>query len=199
MIYIYKKIFPKVIWESKIDNVLLTIDDSPTKHGTEKILKILNNNNIKALFFISGLEAERNKSLIKEIYSEGHLIGNHSYKHDSLLFKNTNHIESEIKKTDDIIKEIIGKETIYFRPPYGKVNFYKNYNKTIVMWGIFPYDYKNKAEMIKFALQKCKNNSIIVMHDNYKTEHNVNSNFGLVIDVVREKGFTFGDPAKCLK
>lgn len=199
MLYLYKKIFPNVIWECKTDNVLLTIDDTPTNYGTEKILKVLNNKNIKALFFVTGFNAEKNKSKLKEIFSEGHLIGNHSYSHNLLLFKNKNYVESEIKKTDDIIREITGNETTYFRPPYGKINFYKKLNKKTVMWGIFPYDYKNNLEIIKLAIQKCKKNSIIVMHDNNKTENNISRNFNLIIDVVLEKGFAFGDPDKCLK
>ena len=84
--------FPKAIWNSKIDKVLLTIDDSPTKNGTEQILKLLQENKIKALFFVCGKEIEKNINLIKEINSEGHTIGNHSFSHQSLLFKSTNFI-----------------------------------------------------------------------------------------------------------
>jgi peptidoglycan/xylan/chitin deacetylase (PgdA/CDA1 family) len=203
MTNLFKLLFPKAIWNSKIDKVLLTIDDSPTKNGTEQILKLLQENRIKALFFVCGKEIEKNINLIKEINSEGHTIGNHSFSHQSLLFKSTNFIYDEIKKTDELLKNNIKIDTLYFRPPYGRINFYTNVvdnlGKKIVMWDILTYDYKNNIKIIKFAVQKCKNNSIITMHDNIKTEKQVKENFKCVIDSVLSKGFNFGEPIECLK
>lgn len=203
MTNLFKLLFPKAIWNSKIDKVLLTIDDSPTKNGTEQILKLLQENKIKALFFVCGKEIEKNINLIKEINSEGHTIGNHSFSHQSLLFKSTNFIYDEIKKTDELLKNNIKIDTLYFRPPYGRINFYTNVvdnlGKKIVMWDILTYDYKNNIKIIKFAVQKCKNNSIITMHDNIKTEKQVKENFKCVIDSVLSKGFNFGEPIECLK
>ena len=67
------------------------------------------------------------------------------------------------------------------------------------MWDVFTYDYKNNAKFIKFAIQKCRKNSIITMHDNLKTENNIEYNFQLVIESVLSKNFVFGDPIECLK
>ncbi len=203
MTEIFKILFQNAIWRTNNNKVLLTIDDSPTNKGTEKILKILLHNNIKALFFVKGIEAKKYSNLIREIHSQGHTIGNHSYSHKSLLFKKNDVIYNEIVKADEIINNILTIETKYFRPPFGRFNFYNQIvdklDKKTVMWDIFTYDYKNNVKIIKFAVQKCKNNSIITMHDNIKTESNVENNYKFVIDFVYSKGFCFGDPLECLK
>jgi peptidoglycan/xylan/chitin deacetylase (PgdA/CDA1 family) len=85
---LYKILFPNVFWNTKNNKVLLTIDDSPTNKGTEKVLKILNYYSIKVLFFVKGNECEHYSNLLKEIYSENHCIGNHSFNHNSMLFMN---------------------------------------------------------------------------------------------------------------
>ncbi|HPN37864.1 MAG TPA: polysaccharide deacetylase family protein [Melioribacteraceae bacterium] len=195
-------LFPNAFWSTKNNKILLTIDDSPTKKGTEKILKILNNNKIKALFFINGTEAIKYQNLINEIFSEGHSIGNHSFNHKSLLFKSKKLIKYEILKTDEIITKTLNIAPKYFRPPYGRFNFYSKIinilNKRIVMWDVFTYDYKNNPKIIKFAIRKCKTNSIIVMHDNIKTENYIEHNYGLVIDYLLNNSFNIGEADECL-
>ncbi len=203
MTTLYKILFPNVFWNAKNNKVLLTIDDSPTNKGTEKVLKILNYYSIKGLFFVKGNECEHYSNLLKEIYSENHCIGNHSFNHNSMLFMNNKKISDEILRTDKIISESLSITPKYFRPPFGRFNFYNGtinkLDKVIVMWDVFTYDYKNNAKFIKFAIQKCRKNSIITMHDNSKTENNIDYNFKLVIESVLSKNFVFGDPIECLK
>ncbi len=196
---IITKIFPQFIWETTNNTVLLTIDDSPTEKGTYIILNILKKNNIKALFFVTGQQAEKYPNVITEICNNGHLIGNHSYSHKSFMFLNKNVILDEIDKTNKIIKDITGVNPIYFRPPYGHFRLFINKsNLKTVMWSIFPYDYKNNIKIIKFAVQKLTYGSIIVMHDNFKTENDIKRNFEYLLNITLQKGLIFGDPFTCL-
>ncbi len=200
---ILKKLFPNVIWKSKNNDVLLTIDDSPTPKGTEKVLKTLQSKNIKALFFVMGIQAEKHKEIVKMINSAGHMIGNHSYNHKSLLFESSSIIADEINANSNLIVEIIEQKPLYFRPPFGRYNFFNNrllekLNYKCVMWDVFPYDYKNNLNIIKLGVKKISAGSIVVMHDNFKTENNIEENFKILFDEVEKKGLKFGDPDKCL-
>ncbi|MFH0734746.1 MAG: polysaccharide deacetylase family protein [bacterium] len=193
------KIFPQFIWETNDGTILLTIDDSPSEHGTLSILKILKENNIKSLFFVTGKQAEKYPDIVKEIYNNGHLIGNHSYSHKSYLFMQKKKILEDIKRTNTVIKNITGCNTIYFRPPYGHFRFcIKNTNLKTIMWKVFTYDYRNNKNNVKFAVQKLSKGSIVVLHDNFKTENNLENNFNYLINYVSQKGLIFGDPNKCL-
>src|SRR5438128_1621508 len=64
---------------SALPRYALTFDDGPTENSTERILDILNYHNVKATFFVIGVNAEKNPKLLERIHAEGHIIGNHSY------------------------------------------------------------------------------------------------------------------------
>ena len=80
-----KVLFPHIIWEIEPDGVLITIDDGPSE-DTEKILEVLNRNNIKAIFFCTGKNIEKYPANFQKIVKSGHVIGNHGYAHKQLLF-----------------------------------------------------------------------------------------------------------------
>ena len=64
--------------------IALTFDDGPNDEYTPKILDILKQKNIKATFFVTGINIENNIPLIKKMYRDGHEIGNHTFSHPNL-------------------------------------------------------------------------------------------------------------------
>src|SRR5580765_718578 len=95
----------------------LTFDDGPNSNYTPKILDILKENNIKATFFVCGKNVKKNPEILKRIADEGHLIGNHSYSHS--LLKSIIFFSPEVEKTNNMVKEIVGKTPKFYRAPYG--------------------------------------------------------------------------------
>jgi len=71
----------------KVKTVFLTFDDG-IQAGTEEVLKVLKDEDVKATFFLTGVhskysyedDTEKTLNTLKEIY-ENHAIGNHSYSH----------------------------------------------------------------------------------------------------------------------
>ena len=102
-------------------NVWLTFDDGPHPKNTEKVLKILAKFGITATFFVVGQNAKRWPQLVKKVSDEGHRIGNHSYTHPNLTKLTDAKILEEIAKTDDLIRDYVGRDKI-LRPPYGAHN-----------------------------------------------------------------------------
>jgi polysaccharide deacetylase family protein (PEP-CTERM system associated) len=78
---------------------------------------LLNKYDTNATFFILGKLAEKYPELIKEIAKNGHEIGSHSYSHKTLHELGMKNFENEVKKTNGILKSIIGKSPIGFRAP----------------------------------------------------------------------------------
>ncbi len=100
--------------------VALTFDDGPVQPYTNEILSLLREKNVKATFFVIGQNLEKFHSLGEEIVREGHELGNHSYSHQRMVFKSYDFIESEVEKTDLLIRKAGHTGEIHFRSPYGK-------------------------------------------------------------------------------
>ncbi|OAA90259.1 polysaccharide deacetylase family protein [Clostridium ljungdahlii] len=86
----------------------LTFDDGPSVN-TEKILNILNQNNIKATFFLIGKNAERYNNLVKEEFSDGEVIGNHTYSHQLSYKEKPEDFINDVNKCDEVLKSILGQ------------------------------------------------------------------------------------------
>lgn len=149
----------------KINKIALTFDDGPNPFWTKNVLDVLEKYNIKANFFVLGMYAEKYPEIVKEAFSKGYLIGNHSYSHPKIGFGN-------FEKAEEIIFSIIGEHTKFIRPPYLSVGLCANYlpvitgKVKIIGCDVFPHDYKNRAEDIKrIIIEQTQNGSIIGIHD----------------------------------
>lgn len=152
--------------------VALTFDDGPHPQNTILILNALKKYNGHATFFVVGNRAESFPSVVKQIYSNGNEIGNHSYSHKQLTTLNNDGINKELNKTSDIIQNIIQRKPSIIRPTYGSVN---SRVKTcsgapLILWSIDTLDWKtkNKASTVNNVVGKVKDGDIVLMHDLYK-------------------------------
>ncbi len=112
--------YPTVFHEGAGDEhaITLSFDDGPDPKWTPKILDILKAHNIKALFFILGVQAEANPGLVQRIVAEGHEIGSHTYTHPNVAEISKKQLELELNATQFLLQSITGHSTILFRPPY---------------------------------------------------------------------------------
>ncbi len=175
---------------------LLTFDDGPDPTYTPQILKVLREENIKALFFMIGKKALENPELVKQIQSEGHLIGNHTFNHNVFLsLLPQKQILKEINEGEEAIQSIIGHKPIFFRPPIGYTN--PNYARVLkklhlntIGWSLRSYDtiYKQDSKLIKRMHKWVKRNDIILFHDNLEITSNILPTF---IQLAKEKDIIF--------
>lgn len=161
---------PKKAAESK-GKIALTFDDGPHPTCTLQLLEGLAKRGVKASFFITGQNAESYPDLVLKMYEQGHLIGNHTYSHLQLGKHNREAFKEELIQTNEIIKEITGEEVVYVRPPYGSwdKSFEEELNMFPVLWTIDPLDWcsDDVSCVVNKVLPKVKENSIILMHDEY--------------------------------
>ncbi|MDO4464247.1 MAG: polysaccharide deacetylase family protein [Bacillota bacterium] len=180
------------IQEAGGKKIALTFDDGPHPYYTQQLLKGLKERNVKATFFITGQNVEAYPEIVKEIYAEGHLIGNHTYSHIQLTSKNEESFKQEIVRTNEAIKEVTGQDTIYVRPPYGSWNkeFEKELNMFPVLWTVDPLDWcsSDASRIVRSVCSKAKENDIILMHDQYKTTVTAALK---IVDELTKKGYEF--------
>ncbi len=85
--------------------------------NTQKILKILDVNTIKATFFILGWTAEKHPDLVREISSRGHEIGCHSYYHRLIYDLTPDEFREDTRRAKDALEHITGKKVAGYRAP----------------------------------------------------------------------------------
>ena len=87
----------------------LTFDDGPSDY-TNDIIDILNLNNVKGAFFVSGnrLNRKESQNTIRRIVNEGHILGSHMYSHKIISDLPEELIVNEMKMTSDLIFNITG-------------------------------------------------------------------------------------------
>lgn len=202
---IVKKIFNEYFWQTSNNEVLLTFDDGPLLNNTETILSRLGHLKIKALFFVVGGNCEKNPSLIQEILSEGHTIGNHTFNHKVPAMLSADELKKEIDDLNSLILNQYNYMVKYFRPPHGR--FSVNLNRILkekemrnVMWSLLTFDYKNDYKLVKFAIDKyLQKNSIVVLHDSLKSKKIIADSINYLYDCCQSRGYNFGDAEECLK
>jgi peptidoglycan/xylan/chitin deacetylase (PgdA/CDA1 family) len=200
---IIQKLFPAFRWESRVRKILLTFDDGPVPGLTETILKKLGDNKIKGLFFCVGSNVRKSPLLVQEIINEGHTIGCHTYNHTNLTSPDFNPIV-EIDGFNRLVFDKFGVEVKYFRPPHGRFNLYTNKilkerEMVNVMWSLLTYDFKGDLAKVKMSVSWCmRDNSIIVLHDNLKSQNIISDSIDYIVREAAGKGFSFGEPVECL-
>lgn len=188
--------------------IALTFDDGPSA-DTKKILKILKKEKIPATFFICGKKIQKNKVLIKKMINQGCEIGNHTYSHRLLLFKNKKIILKEISDTDKALAEI-GVKTSLMRPPYFWIGLFgilslKKLNKKIIECDVIPRDWKRNKERQRAdkIIKKTRNGSIIVLHDYLEKDIGPNplsiKITKRIIGPLKKKGFQFKKVSEIIK
>ena len=159
--------------------VALTFDDGPDPRWTPKILDILKSANVKAAFFVVGVNAERYPKLVRRIVNEGHEIGNHSYYHSNLAECGPEHIRLELNATQLLIEAVSGRATTLFRPPYAAdtspsqlselipLQIAEELNYLVVLESIDPQDWARPGSdiILQRIKQQRRDGSIILLHD----------------------------------
>ena len=91
-----------------------------TKQALPRILKRLDEEQLKATFFTTAYTAEIHPEIIKYIAEQGHEIGYHGYMHE---VKDTYDEENALMdKVDNIIRNLTGKRSVGVRMPDGIIH-----------------------------------------------------------------------------
>jgi chitin deacetylase len=202
----FGEIIPRVNTQEKI--VALTFDDGPTPGVTEEVLSILNEENIKATFFVIGADLERNLEEGRKIVAAGHELGNHSYTHERMVLKTPSFIKSEIERTDQLIRQAGYQSTIHFRPPFGKKLILLPYylsrtSRKTITWDVEPDSYPkiaaNSNRIVAHVMEKVRPGSIILLHVMYRQRDASLKAVKGIITGLKGEGYSFKTVSQMLE
>jgi peptidoglycan/xylan/chitin deacetylase (PgdA/CDA1 family) len=156
---------------SKTPCLALTFDDGPKPRLTRRVLDVLRNHQVRATFFLIGLNVRGNENVVRRIHSDGHEIGNHSWSHRKFSELSPREIEDEIARTQRAITATGVPTPRLFRPPYGDFSpMVRNHvSLTVVSWNVDPEDWRadHAKDVIKHVLDHARPGAIVDMHDIY--------------------------------
>jgi peptidoglycan/xylan/chitin deacetylase (PgdA/CDA1 family) len=104
---------------SDIDEVALTFDDGPNDPYTMQLLDLLAQHQVRAIFFLIGDFVRRRPELARAIVQAGHLVGNHTMSHPSLMWERPARVHEELAGCNAVLEDVTGETVRYFRPPFG--------------------------------------------------------------------------------
>jgi peptidoglycan-N-acetylmuramic acid deacetylase len=186
--------------------IYLTFDEGYENGYTPKILDVLKENSIKAIFFITGPYLNQHQDLVRRMVEEGHVIGNHTIHHPSLPSLSDDMVEEEVLGLNRAFKEKFSKEMNFLRPPKGE---YSERTLAITsklgyinMFWSFAYDdwYRDRIRGADYAYKKVMDNlhngAILLLHAVSKDNADA---LDRIIKGAIEKGYSFGDVEVFLK
>lgn len=101
-------------------SLYLTFDEGYENGYTSKILDILKKTKTPAAFFVTGNYIRTQPALIKRMYEEGFVVGNHTNHHPSMPDKDDKKLTEEIESLNTMYNDLTGDNMKYFRPPMGE-------------------------------------------------------------------------------
>ena len=177
----------------------LTFDNGYENGYTAKILDILKEKKIPAIFFVTGHYVKDQPDLLIRMVNEGHLIGNHSWSHPDMTQIPDAKIEEELNRVKNEVFKITGQlDMIYLRPPRGIFNErslavshklgYKN-----IFWSIAYKDWEiNDQRGWQYAYAKVMSQlhpgAVILLHTVSKDNTEA---LAKIIDDIRKQGYVF--------
>lgn len=179
--------------------VALTFDDGPSPIYTPQILAILKKNNIKATFFVVGVNARKYPEMVKMIHDQGHIIASHTLTHPMLTkIKSEEELKKEINTPSEIVNNILGFKPKCLRYPFGLSNEHvRNEIRACGMapvpmgFNSFDYNRPGTQKIIDWVLKNIYSKQIILMHDGYDKREQTVAALQPIIDGIKKKGLGF--------
>lgn len=157
------------------NKVYLTFDNGYENGYTKDMIDTLYNNDVVGVFFITGHYLKENSDLVKYMLEKNQLVANHSYSHKDFTTLSEEQINSDIKKLEDLYKEVTNEEfTMFFRPPEGtftsnSLQATTNLGYKNLFWSIAYKDWeRNKSHGVDYTINsiipRLHNGAIILLH-----------------------------------
>ena len=150
----------------------LSYDDGPNDPHTMRLLEVLARHGARATFFLIGRYVQQRPDLVREIAKAGHAIGNHTFTHPLLIFKNRAEIRQELLLCSAALQDAIGEHSNLFRPPFGGrrpvvLRIARELGLEPVMWNVTGYDWSAPPAAVieRKVARRIRGGAVILLHD----------------------------------
>lgn len=173
----------------------LTFDEGYENGFTPKILDVLQEKEVSAVFFVTLPFVQSQPELVQRMIDEGHVIGNHTSHHWNPTQKTLEEAAEDIRELHDYMEEEFGYTMTLYRPPEGAFSeqtlaMAQEMGYTTVLWSFAYKDYDvNDQPTVQDALERTEKfiheGAIYLLHAVSETNATI---LGELIDEVRARG-----------
>lgn len=180
-------------------HVALTFDDGPAVGTTRKLIRILQQEEVPATFFVVGRRVRQHPELVREIAAAGFEIGNHSWSHQQMTAQSGKQVRWTLHATNQALLKAGVTPTRLMRPPYGAID--ARVRRVItqagyvpVLWSVDSRDWANGssqqiARRILNGLRRGSN--VVLQHDGVDRSAISVGAVRQVIRVAKARGYCF--------
>jgi peptidoglycan-N-acetylglucosamine deacetylase len=156
--------------DSRKKIVALTIDDGPDAVTTPRLLKVLNEHNAHATFFLISDRVTGNDSLVAEILRQDHEIGNHFSRNEASIRLSPAAFKASFLRADSVLRQFAPVRWV--RPASGFYNarmlrVFAQHEYRCALGSVYPFD-----PQLPFArygasvvLREVRPGAVIILHD----------------------------------
>lgn len=162
---------------------------------TDELLRILDDNDVTATFFLCGYWVDKYPEEVEKIAAAGHDLGNHSATHPHMSTLSSKQITEELQGCHQAVKELTGIDMNLFRPPFGEYNdnvirTAKENGYDSIQWDVDSLDWREQgveAEINQVLNHKhLGNGSILLFHNDAKYTPQA---LDTILKGLKEKGY----------
>jgi peptidoglycan/xylan/chitin deacetylase (PgdA/CDA1 family) len=176
--------------------VALTLDDGPDPVVTPHVLDVLTAHNARATFFLLGERAERYPEVVRRIASEGHELGNHTWRDESSAALSPSALSESLARTQRVLGEF-GTVRL-FRPGGGSlgggsvVALAERNGYRCVLGSVYPHDVRISSTdfIVKDVLKRVRGGAIIVLHEGMAERARVTEILSRVLAELGRRNYT---------
>lgn len=173
--------------------VALTFDDGPSPY-TDRLLKVLADNDAKATFFLIGNKVAADPAGARRIAEAGMEIGSHTWEHPNMTAIPAEDIPAQFSKANEAIEAATGQRPSLVRTAGGLINDQVlaeagKQGLADINWDVIPFDWANDANLDasrQILMSQIKPGSVVLLHDTYSSTVDLTYQF---IPVLKANGY----------
>ena len=173
--------------------VALTFDDGPSPY-TDRLLKILADNDAKATFFLIGNKVAADPAGARRIAEAGMEIGSHTWEHPNMTAIPAEDVPAQFSKANEAILAATGQRPALVRTAGGLTDDQVlaeagKQGLADINWDVIPFDWANDANLDasrQILMSQIKPGSVVLLHDTYSSTVDLAYQF---IPVLKANGY----------
>jgi peptidoglycan-N-acetylglucosamine deacetylase len=191
---------------SQRKDIVLTFDDGPDPRWTPELLKILDDLDVPATFFVLGDQTMQYPDIVVETVAAGHLIGNHTFTHPHLDKLTPAETRVELNSTARLLEGLTGRRSPLFRAPYtanvdpsraedlGPLRVALKDGYVFVGANIDPLDWSNPGAKVlaqRMVEQAEKGGRVVLLHDGGGDRSQTLEAVKIAVPELKRRGYRF--------
>ncbi|WP_236686782.1 polysaccharide deacetylase family protein [Cellulomonas sp. FA1] len=180
--------------------IVLTFDDGPNPPDTTDLLDLLAREDVPAVFFLVGERVVEHPDLVARIAADGHVLGNHSWRHDDLGDASPDVVHADLTRTLDAIRDAVpGAPVPYWRAPFGSwgatVDVAAGLGMRSMGWHTAVEDWVPPGvdELVR-RMEAVAPGGVILLHDGGGDRSQTVAAVARFVPLMRERGWQFVAP-----